>query len=501
MPSSKKTNAIMIQGTGSGVGKSLLTAALARYFFNKGIRVAPFKAQNMALNSFVTPDGCEMGRAQVYQAEACGLEPDVRMNPILLKPNADNGSQVILLGRAKGNLEAREYYEAFPEHWKVARDAYDSLARDHDLLLLEGAGSPAEINLRETDLVNMRMAEHAGAKVLIVGDIDRGGVFAWMKGTYDLLAEAHKDLVKGFIINKFRGDQTLLTPGIRMFENMVGRPVLGVVPHRRDTWIDEEDSLALEGKARGKGGSDVAIGVVRLPRISNFTDFVPLSLEQDVSLSFLQDPSEVAAYDCVILPGSKATLADARRLSKDGWFDAIRDFKNRGKMVVGICGGYQMLGERIADPRGVEGDPGETPGLGFLPLDTEMEEEKILRRVVYPLLPQGIFSKDRRIEVKGYEIHMGRTRIRGAVERLFESDDPTIGVVSADDSVFGTYLHGLFDSDSFRRAFINVLRKQKGLGPLATGLAYREFREVQLDKLAELVEAHLDMDAIGSWVV
>jgi adenosylcobyric acid synthase len=499
----KKATALMVQGTGSGVGKSILTAALARYFYKRGINVAPFKAQNMALNSFVTLDGLEMGRAQVYQAEACGLEPDVRMNPILLKPSAENQSQVILLGKSKGNKKAREYYADFQEHWEIARNAYDSLASEFDLLVLEGAGSPAEINLQATDLVNMRMAEHAGAAVLIVGDIDKGGVFAWMKGTFDLLREEHKGLVKGFIINKFRGDRTLLEPGIKMFQDMVNRPVVGVAPYQREIWVDEEDSQSLNfSRATGRG-KRVRIGVIHLPRISNFTDFSPLALEKDVSLFYLKDPWEMEDCDCVILPGSKSTLSDAQYLFEQGWFGKIMEFKEGGGTIVGVCGGYQMLGQTISDPEGVEGELQKVRGLGLLPMETEFRTDKILKRVCYKVIRKGFFEDAREEElgdVFGYEIHMGRTEIRGEVHRFLEADDPSVAVSSKDGSVLGSYIHGLFDSDLFRWAFINRLRDKKGMEPIRNRLLYKEFREEQLDKLEKLVEDHLDMDLISRWL-
>lgn len=496
----KKSKSIMIQGTGSGVGKSVLTAAIARYFYKRGIKTAPFKAQNMALNSFVTADGLEMGRAQVFQAQACGLEPDVRMNPILLKPNAENHSQVVLMGKARGNKSARDYYKDFPGHWKIVRGAFDSLASEYDLVVMEGAGSPAEINLQKTDLVNMRMAQYAGASVLIVGDIDRGGVFAWMKGTFDLIGKEYKNLVKGFIINKFRGDRSLLQPGIDMFEEMVDRPVVGVIPYQRDMWIDEEDSIPLDLSAKSEKKEQVAVGVVPLHRTSNFTDFTPLALENDVTLSFLKDPREMDRCDCVVLPGSKSTLSDARYLSRSGWFETIKTFKERGGTVVGICGGYQIMGETLSDPEGVEGESGHMKGIGLLPIATELTSEKILRRVTCKVNSHGYFAagpEDEEATIVGYEIHMGRTEIRGRVHNLLESDDPSLCVASPDYRVFGTYIHGIFDSDWFRRVFINRLRERKGLAPVRTGLVYREYRDACFEKLEQLVENHLDLRGIS----
>lgn len=540
-----RARALMIQGTGSGVGKSILVAAFGRIFKEMGFKVAPFKAQNMALNSAVTADGLEMGRAQSYQAEACGLLPDVRMNPILLKPSGDNLSQVILLGRADGNSNACDYYSRYLKHRRIARNAYDELASEYELILIEGAGSPAEINLQPRDLVNMQMAHYAGARVLIVGDIDCGGVFAWMKGTYDLIEDAYKPLVHGFIINKFRGDRSLLEPGIEMFEHMINLPVLGVIPYFRDIRVDEEDSIPLHGhissgrmplphsqaKEFTADAEQVIIGVIVPPHISNFTDFTPLELESDVVLRFLRSPAEADLCDCLILPGSKATLTDARYLAqgqgqgksqdgksqegqRHGWFQRIKDACDRGVAVVGICGGYQMLGEKLFDPHGVESDLKEIDGLGLLPVVTTISLQKVLKQVNYRALPSIVFPETfpEPLRVTGYEIHMGQTQIRGgSVRPLFYTPDTdiveaascrlnTVGVMSEDRPVLGTYIHGIFDDDRARRSFINWLRQRKGLPPRPAGFSYQLFRQEQLDKLAAVVREHCDMERICGWL-
>ena len=493
-----KAKSIMIQGTGSGVGKSIIVAGLCRIFKDIGIKVAPFKAQNMALNSFVTKNGFEMGRAQVFQALASGLEPDVRMNPILLKPSADNLSQIIVMGKPKANSNAYNYYKMFNENLKIVRDAYDSLANDFDLIIIEGAGSPAEINLQSRDLVNMMMAEYAEASVIIVGDIDRGGVFAWMKGTFDLIQHKYKPLIKGFIINKFRGDIELLKPGIKSFEDMVKKPVLGVIPYFRDIIVDEEDSVFLSKNSFSKGSNQIVIGVIYLPHISNFTDFTPLSLEPDISLFYAQSPEELLNCDCVIIPGSKSTISDAIYLKKKGWFDIIRYLYKKGLTIVGVCGGYQMLGEKIFDPYGIESDIKSMDGLRLLPLITWIEKEKILTRIKFYTKKSEIFPK--KIMGKGYEIHMGKTIANGDILPLLDDDQIMRLIVSTDLKVIGTYIHGLFDEDELRCAFINWLRKKKGLELKEKGLSFFSFKEEQFIKLAKIIKDNLDIKRIYEWI-
>ncbi len=491
----------MFQGTGSGVGKSIVVAAMCRLLRNKGVKVAPFKAQNMALNSFVTGDGKEMGRAQVFQAEACGLLPDVRMNPVLLKPSADARSQVILMGEPREHLGALDYYKRSRIHWQVVTEAYDSLSQEYDVIVIEGAGSPAEINLQETDIVNMKMANYAGSSVIIVADIDKGGVFASLKGTYDLIQEEYRHLVKGFLINKFRGDVRLLEPGLEMFFRLVPVPVMGVLPWFHDILVDEEDGVFVNKLESGAGhdrADKLRVCIVRLPRISNFTDFTPLGLEPDVEIFLSQDPHVLSRCDLVILPGTKATTSDLEFLAKKGWTGALSDFIGSGGAVVGICGGFQMLGERINDPFGSDGSPGEYQGFGLLPVATEMASKKVLKQLNTEVICKDLCDKP--MEIKGYEIHMGRsylTKEGPADVCVFEAQGGQIrGIFDGSRRVFGTYVHGIFDNDLFRRSFLNFVRKGKGFGPLPVRLNYREYRLSQFDRLAEWLSSNCDVDKL-----
>jgi len=461
-----KTKTIMLQGTGSGVGKSIITAALCRIFKEEGLRVAPFKAQNMALNSFVTIEGHEMGRAQAYQAEACGLAPDVRMNPILLKPSADNLSQVVVMGKPWGNRNAVSYYKDYQVYWNVVKQAYQSLASEYEVIVIEGAGSPAEINLQDREIVNMRIAEYADAPVFIVADIDRGGVFAWMKGTYDLVPEIHRTRIKGFIINKFRGDKKLLDPGIDSFEKLVPVKVLGVIPFFKTIQVDEEDSLVYRTSSEPVACEFVTICIVPMPRLSNFTDFAPLFYEPDVKILVASNPEDLEQCDCIILPGSKSTISDALTLQKRGWFDRIRSLYERGRFVAGICGGFQMMGQAVHDPKQLEGLHRSISGMGILPVETTIEKTKVLKQVILTLRKSEIFNES--FQISGYEIHMGKTLVAGSSSPLFENDDGNSGIFKG--QALGTYVHGFFDEDRARRAFLNFLRKQKGYGPLEQGL-------------------------------
>ncbi len=499
-----RAKSIMFQGTGSGVGKSIVTAAMCRLLSRMGAKVAPFKAQNMALNSFVTADGKEMGRAQVFQAEACGLLPDVNMNPVLLKPSADARSQVILLGIPQEHLSARDYYKRSKEHWRVVRNAYENLAEKYDVIVIEGAGSPAEINLRDTDIVNMKMAEYAGASVVIVSDIDRGGVFASLKGTYDLVEERYRHLIKGFLINRFRGDVSLLMPGIEMFSNMVPVPVLGVLPWFKDIHVDEEDGVfvrRLESKRVGR--RDLRVCVVRLPRISNFTDFSPICLEQDVEVVLSSDPKDVLSSDIVILPGTKATTSDLEFLVKRGWRQALDLFVREARgVIVGICGGFQMLGETIVDEYGTDGEPGTYHGFGLLPIETQMSSKKVLTQIKTTIFPKKLC--DGGIEIEGYEIHMGKSTLRkGAYSetiRLLSSKGSELMLFDAERGVLGTYIHGVFDNDLFRRFVLNLARKRKGLSPLDESFNYKAFRRKQFDLLADWLLENCDTDKLLSLV-
>ncbi len=477
----------MFQGTGSGVGKSIVAAAMCRILAKRGVSVAPFKAQNMALNSFVTHDGLEMGRAQVFQAEACGLKPDVRMNPVLLKPSADSKSQVILMGRPKGHYSARNYYKNHEHHLAVAREAYDSLAREYDVIVLEGAGSPAEINLQKTDLVNMAMAEYSQARVILVGDIDRGGVFAWLKGTYDLVQKHHKPLISGYIINKFRGDVTLLEPGIRQFEAITPMPCLGVLPWFNEITVDQEDGVFVQALNSTKG--QVNIAVIHLPRISNFTDFAPLAFEEDVALSFPRLPEQLGKCDCLIIPGTKATRDDLHFLKENGWLDKIHSMARNQVVILGICGGYQMLGIEVRDPNGIEGAPGASKGLGLLPVITEMEgKKKLSQTATYLTCPP--FSLGTPVKAEGYEIHMGSTW------HTSRGENSSLICTNENGTIVGTYLHGIFENDELRRNFIDFIRTKKGLKPVKKARSYKLFRKKQLDKLAEWMEKSCNMQKL-----
>ncbi|MFQ5671554.1 MAG: cobyric acid synthase [Nitrospinales bacterium] len=489
---------LMIQGTGSGVGKSVITAAFCRRFYLDGWRVAPFKAQNMSLNSFVTEDGGEMGRAQVYQAEACGLKPHVAMNPILLKPCGDNLSQVIVLGKVTENRDARDYYSHRGKYLKPVKDAFDYLRKNYDLVVLEGAGSPAEINLKEMDFVNMHMAKIARTPVLVVGDIDRGGVFAWMKGTYDLLDEEEQKLVAGFIINKFRGDIELLKPGIRMFEDKVQKPVVGVIPFYHDLLVDEEDDMPFSADpgAVSPDGDTLDVAVIRLPRISNFTDMTPLTREPGVSVRYVRRAPQLRDPDLIIIPGSKNTLGDLRFMKETKLDQAIIECHRSGTVILGICAGFQILGRSIHDPWNVESARKKEAGLGLLDFATTLDKQKITRQSTLRTCDSPFFKQG--LTVRGYEIHMGVTKFHTPYPPLFASEngaDPRCSGI-ADDGLVGTYLHGFFDEDELRVEFLRSIRRHRGLPDVSSNLKYKAFREKQLDRLAEMVDRHIDMKKI-----
>jgi adenosylcobyric acid synthase len=513
-------NALMILGTASHVGKSILTAGLGRVFAEEGYRVAPFKAQNMSLNSAATPDGREIGRAQALQAEACRAIPRVEMNPILLKPATDTGAQVILLGKIWGQVTAWDYHtrrveQLFPE----VLDAYKRLAKDHDLILLEGAGSPAEINLREHDIVNMRMAHAADAACLLVGDIDRGGVFASLFGTLELLESEDRARIRGFVVNKFRGDESLLRPGVTAMEDRLNLPCVGIIPYLPDLGLDEEDGVALEDRAsaarRWKNlepgpARPIRIGVIVLPHMANFTDFDALALEPSVSLAFLEHPEEMAAADLLVLPGSKQTLDDLQWLDRRGLAQELRRLCDKGSPIVGICGGFQMLGSSIEDPHGIEnrGQRCIRSGLGFLPVRTVLHAEKTVRRVHGCLRSEFLgFSPCPETHFQGYEIHVGETfyeagaRPLADIVRLGISGSVPDGAVSASGRVLGTYVHGFFDNDDFRHAFLAAARRAVDLPPAETWANVAAEREVRIDRLADHLRKSLDMNLIRSWIV
>jgi cobyric acid synthase CobQ/L-threonine-O-3-phosphate decarboxylase len=483
----RKTPAIMLQGLSSNAGKSVLTAALCRIFLQDGLSVAPFKAQNMSLNSFVTRDGGEMGRAQVLQAQACRLEPDVRMNPVLLKPNSETGSQVIVLGRPVGNMGVGQYIRYKPQIFGTITQAYDELASAHQVMVLEGAGSPAEVNLKSHDVVNMRMARHAGAKVLLAGDIDRGGVFASFVGTMEVMEEWERALVAGFIVNRFRGKQELLGDAVDYVRRFTGVETLGVVPFLKDLGLPEEDSVSFKEARPLARDADLRIVAVDLPHISNFTDLDALGLEPDVGLRIARTSRDLAGADAIILPGSRNVFADLDYLWSSGLAQAV--LASRAE-IVGICGGLQMLGTGITDPACVESGGLAARPLGLLPLATQMAEDKVLCQAECVFLP---FDEN----VRGYEIHHGHTRVLGgqAAPVMTRKDGTVIGWGGETGSVWGTYLHGVFDADAFRRSFLDRLRVRKGLSPLKTVQVAYDL-EAALDRLALVVRESLDMERI-----
>lgn len=491
---------IMVQGTMSNAGKSFLAAALCRIFAQDGYRTAPFKSQNMALNSYITREGLEIGRAQAMQAEAAGVEPSVHMNPILLKPTSHVGSQVIINGEVFSDMNAMEYYRRKQEFIPAVMDAFHALERSCDVIVLEGAGSPAEINLADHDIVNMGMARMADAPVLLVGDIDRGGVFASLYGTVELLKPEDRVRVKGLIINKFRGDKAILEPGLRMIEEKLGIPVLGVVP-MSDIDIEEEDSLSSRLEGRGYSTADSACGidiaVVRLPHISNFTDFQMLEQEGNVFVRYVSAAQQLGKPDLVILPGTKNTMEDLKWLRESGLEGGILRLVERHVPLIGICGGYQMLGRTLSDPDGAEGG-GSIRGMGLLDVDTVFRTQKTRTRV------SGILAGESRFfpgciscEVSGYEIHMGETKISGnAASKIVLPGGRADGAEREDGLVFGSYLHGLFENRKLVTALITALAEKKGISLEISAFNWEDYKETQYDKLADVVREALDLEAI-----
>lgn len=507
------TETIMLMGTSSHVGKSILATALCRIFYQAGRRVVPFKAQNMALNSYVTKDGGEMGRAQVAQAEAAGLAPMVDMNPVLLKPTGNSCSQVIVDGKPIGNMSAREYHKGKSvQLFGHVTAALTRLQQQFDTIVIEGAGSPAEINLKEDDIVNMRVAKYLQAPVLLIADIDRGGSLAALVGTLELLDEEERALVKGLVINKFRGDVTLMTPAVDFLEQKTGKPVLGIVPYLEHLGIDDEDSVSLEEKEheaeQQKQEKELRLAVVETPKISNFTDFDALADEPDAEVLYVRDAEELlaAAPDVILLPGSKNTTEDLLHVRESGLEQAIRRLVDGGTPLVGICGGYQMLGEEIADSHHTESSHDVVKGLGYLPMKTVFAEEK--RTVQVAADCPGMEFYDGVLMGKGlsgYEIHMGRTEFTAPVRHPFHltrQGENAVniwdGALSEDGRIFGTYLHGVFDHDGFRRQFLNVLRLHKGLRPLPVQRNRHLEKERAYDRLAETVRKSLDMEKLAA---
>jgi adenosylcobyric acid synthase len=495
----------MVQGTASGVGKSLLTTAFCRIFARAGYAVAPFKSQNMALNAAVAADGGEIGRAQAAQAEAAGLEPTVDMNPILLKPETDRRSQLVVRGRVAGSLDFASYHERAPELLDIVAASLSRLRASHDLVLIEGAGSPAEINLAATEIVNMRVAHLADAVVLLAGDIDRGGVFASLVGTLALLDLNDRERIAGFLINRFRGDRELLRPGLDMLTARTGVPVMGVVPMIMERLVPAEDSLDLDRMFVAVDEALVDIVVVRLPRISNFDDFEPFLDEPRVRVRLAHRPDETAGADLIVVPGSKTTLADLAWLHESGMGEALRAAAAHGRPVLGICGGFQMLGRRVDDPQGVEGAPGSLPGLGLLSVVTTFSGAKrTVRARARVRSARGVLRGAAGLELAGYEIHVGTTAADGdspftIIARAGEPADEPDGAISADGVVVGTYLHGLFANDALRGHVLRTLASRSGRSPHPRWGAPRS-TQARYDRLADIVAGAVDMPAIAKLV-
>ncbi|MDP4182256.1 MAG: cobyric acid synthase [Bacillota bacterium] len=501
-----KGKCVMVQGTGSSVGKSIITAGLCRVFKQDGYEVAPFKSQNMALNSYITVEGKEMGRAQVVQAEAAGKEASVEMNPILLKPTTDRKSQVIINGEAYKNMSAAQYHDFKPELAGMISAIYKGLSEKNDIVVIEGAGSPAEINLRDKDIVNMGMAQIADAPVILVGDIDKGGVFAALAGTMLLLTEEERARVKGVIINKFRGDLEILKPGLDMLYDIIKVPVLGVLPYTKLN-IEEEDSLAekfaLE-KMASKGEIDIAI--IKIPHISNFTDFNALENIEGVKVRYVQSLHELKEPNLILLPGSKNTIEDMLFIRKSGIEEAIKNLHSRGVAIFGVCGGFQMLGMEIEDPYRTESELIKIEGMGLLNTKTIFQKKKVTTQVEGVITyGDGLLKGTMGVGVKGYEIHMGTTEYDEGCKSFLTInkilEDHTYsngGVMNEAGNVFGTYIHGIFDNMEFTSGLINNLRNKKGLKKLEhdKNMSFRAYKEQQYDKLADMIRANLDMEKI-----
>lgn len=482
-----KTKCIMIQGTMSDAGKSVVCAALCRIFKQDGYSVAPFKSQNMALNSYITRDGLEMGRAQVMQAEAAGIEPDVRMNPVLLKPSSDVGSQIIVMGEIRGEMSAMDYHHYKKQLLPEVQKAFADLAEQHDIIVIEGAGSPAEINLAENDIVNMGLARYLNAPVLLVGDIDRGGVFAQLYGTTELVDPEDRNRIEGMVINKFRGDVEILKPGLDMLEEKTGIPVIGVLP-MIDVDLDDEDSLSSRLTRNTKNPIDIV--VIRLPRLSNFTDFNALEVKDLSSVRYVKDVKELGHPDLIILPGTKNTMDDLLWLRQSGLEAEILKYAAAGGLVLGVCGGYQMLGEQLFNPEKLEGSTEYLRGMGLLPVDTTFTADKSRTRVQGTVAAEPFAG----VHIDSYEIHMGRSDVHGDP---FCKLDNGLTDGCHKENVYGTYLHGLFDTGEMTEALISHLARAKGLDPSTfEAYSHEEYVQQQYDILADAARKALDMDKI-----
>jgi len=489
----------MVQGTSSSVGKSVLVTALCRIFKQDGFRVAPFKAQNMALNSFATREGGEIGRAQAVQAEAAGIEPSVDMNPVLLKPEGEGSSQLIVQGKVVGKSSASSYYRDSGKLLKAVRESLERLLSSFEIVVIEGAGSPAEINLKEREIVNMRVAQMAKSPVILVGDIDRGGVFASLIGTLELLEEEERKYIKGFVINKFRGDLELLRPGLEFLERRTSKPVLGVIPYFRGILIAQEDSVYLEERRNGVPRADLDIAVIHLPHISNYDDFDPL--EEESSVRYISHPSELGSPHLIILPGTKNTLSDLRWLWRAGLAEEIIRRAREGIPVIGICGGYQMLGKSVHDPEGVESAGESLLGLGLLNRKTLFTPSKLVNQVRARVISnEGLLEGMEGLELTGYEIHMGQSEGDGCwAFHIFETpqgdEDRFDGALDERGLILGTYIHGLFHNFNLRQKLLNSLRRRYGLPEKSPALD-KERHYDKYDKLANLVRSNLDLKAV-----
>lgn len=485
MKKNSKASTIMIQGTCSNAGKSIITAGLCRIFTEDGYKTAPFKAQNMALNSYVTEDSLEMGRAQVTQAYACKIKPDVRMNPVLLKPTSEVGSQIIVNGLPLGNMKAKKYYSHKQTLIPEIKKAYSDLAGEYEIIVIEGAGSPVEINLKDHDIVNMYTAKMANAPVLIVGDIDQGGIFASLIGTYDLLEQDEKDLVAGFIINKFRGDIDLFKSGKEIIKQRTGKKVLGIIPMIHDLNLPDEDSVDFKKKKKKKDydkNIDINIALIDLPYISNFTDFIPFQYDSDVNLYTVDNPDEINDADIILIPGSKNVIHDMEYFNRKGFTYSIKKL-SKEKMIIGICGGYQILGKEINDPYSIESRKKSIKALNLLNISTTIEKDKRLSQVN---------AVCQNYKVKGYEIHHGKTEINETP--YIVKNDKVLGCKNSDGNIWGSYIHGLFDNNLFRRHILNIVRKNKGLPLIDTEQGYN--LDDEFNKLSNVLRDHLDLDFI-----
>lgn len=493
----------MVQGTGSHAGKSVITAGLCRIFAQDGYKVAPFKSQNMALNSYPTEDGLEMGRAQVMQAEACGRKPEIEMNPILLKPSSDVGCQVIVMGKPFCNMNVKKYHRYQKKAWGIVQRAYNKLAKENDIIVIEGAGSPAEINLKKNDIVNMKVAKFAEAQVLLIGDIDRGGVFASLYGTLKLIPKNEQDLIKGIIINKFRGDETVLTPGLENFSKLIKKPILGVIPFFQNIRLDEEDSLALEDKPKfnkfhNRAGK-IEVAVICLPHMSNFTDFDPIEEDEEIYLRYITTKEELGNPDVIIIPGTKNTMEDLKFLYLTNMADAIQEKAKAKVIIIGICGGYQILGKEVKDPYSVESNIKYVKGLGLLDVTTVIEKNKITCQSEAEWLYN--FAKHNKNEkLKGYEIHMGRTTLAKEtkpflkiIKRSGRKVNNYDGAINKEGNVIGTYLHGILDNLSFRIFMKNLCKKEQCN---YTSITSDFNKDEEYNKLANLFREHLDIPQI-----